>query len=55
MKTPLSAVIRDEGVDGAIVVLTPQSMTNALGTAEAIVRIARGSHKPILCCFHGNH
>jgi acetyltransferase len=49
----LVAVIRDEGVDGALVVLTPQSMTNALGTAEAIVRIARRSHKPIICCFMG--
>ena len=49
----LAAVIRDEGVDGALVILTPQSMTNALGTAEAIVQIARGSHKPILCCFMG--
>jgi acetyltransferase len=28
-------------------------MTNVLGTAEAIVRIARRSHKPILCCFMG--
>ncbi|MFZ0131132.1 MAG: acetate--CoA ligase family protein [Desulfobacterales bacterium] len=49
----LAAVIRDEGVDGALVILTPQSMTNALGTAEAIVRIARRSHKPIMCCFMG--
>ncbi len=49
----LAAVIRDEGVDGALVILTPQSMTNAMGTAEAIVRIARRSHKPILCCFMG--
>ena len=49
----LGAVIRDEGVDGALVILTPQSMTNALGTAEAIVRIAMSSHKPILCCFMG--
>ncbi len=49
----LSAVIRDEGVDGALVILTPQSMTNAIGTAEAIVRIARHSFKPILCCFMG--
>jgi len=49
----LAAVIRDENVDGALVILTPQSMTNALGTAEAIVRIARRSHKPILCCFMG--
>jgi len=49
----LAAVIRDEGVDGALVILTPQSMTNALGTAEVIVRIAKRSHKPILCCFMG--
>ena len=49
----LGAVVRDEGVDGALVILTPQSMTNALGTAEAIARIARRTHKPILCCFMG--
>ncbi len=49
----LSSVVKDEGVDGALVILTPQSMTNALGTAEAIVRIDRRTHKPILCCFMG--
>ena len=49
----LAAVIKDEGVDGALVILTPQSMTNALGTAEAVVRVARRSPKPILCCFMG--
>ena len=49
----LWTVIRDDGVDGALVILTPQSMTNALGTAEAIVRVARGTHKPIICCFMG--
>jgi len=49
----LSSVVKDDGVDGALVILTPQSMTNALGTAEAIVRIDRHTHKPILCCFMG--
>ncbi|MBW2568492.1 MAG: acetate--CoA ligase family protein [Deltaproteobacteria bacterium] len=49
----LKAVINDDGVDGAIVILTPQSMTNVLGSAEAIVEIARLTHKPILCCFMG--
>lgn len=49
----LAAVIKDEGVDGALVILTPQSMTDVRGTAEAIVRIARRSPKPILCCFMG--
>jgi acetyl coenzyme A synthetase (ADP forming)-like protein len=49
----LAAVIKDDGVDGALVILTPQSMTNALGTAEAVVRVARRSSKPIICCFMG--
>lgn len=49
----LTAVIRDEEVDGALVILTPQSMTDALGTAKAIVNIAQRSNKPILCCFMG--
>ncbi len=49
----LGAVIRDEGVDGALVILTPQSMTDALGTAEAIAKIALHTAKPILCCFMG--
>lgn len=49
----LKAVIRDEGVDGALVILTPQSMTDALGTAKAISGIARQTAKPILCCFMG--
>jgi len=49
----LGAVIRDEEVDGALVILTPQSMTDALGIAEAITRIAHRTPKPILCCFMG--
>ena len=49
----LSSVVKDENVDGALVILTPQSMTDALGTAEVIVRIDRRSPKPILCCFMG--
>ena len=49
----LAAVVRDEGVDGALVILTPQSMTNALETAKAITRVARNAHKPILCSFMG--
>ena len=49
----VTAVIKDEGVDAILVILTPQSMTNALGTAQAIVRISRRSHKPVVCCFMG--
>jgi acetyltransferase len=49
----LTDVINDSGVDGILVILTPQSMSNVRGTAEAIVRIAQKSHKPIICCFMG--
>ncbi|MBW2591515.1 MAG: acetate--CoA ligase family protein [Deltaproteobacteria bacterium] len=49
----LAAVINDDGVDGALVILTPQSMTDVEGTAKAIVKIARRSSKPILSCFMG--
>ncbi|MBU0994783.1 MAG: acetate--CoA ligase family protein [Proteobacteria bacterium] len=49
----LATVISDDGVDGALIILTPQSMTDALGTAEAIVKIAKHSQKPISCSFMG--
>ncbi len=49
----LEAVINDEGVDCVLMILTPQSMTDAIGTAKAIVSIYRNTTKPIVCCFMG--
>ena len=49
----LEAVIDDPGVDGALVILTPQSMTNVRETADAIIKIARRSPKPVLSSFMG--
>jgi acetyltransferase len=49
----LDAVIKDENVDGAMVILTPQSMTDVKGTAEAVVKIAERTSKPIVCSFMG--
>lgn len=49
----LATVLSDRGVDAALIILTPQSMTDAIGTAEAIVNIARNSLKPIVCSFMG--
>ncbi len=49
----LATVLGDRGVDAVLIILTPQSMTDAIGTAEAIVSIARNSIKPILCAFMG--
>ncbi len=49
----LKAVIRDDGVDGVLMILTPQSMTDAIGTAEAIVHTYKTCKKPIVCSFMG--
>ncbi|PIE61785.1 MAG: acyl-CoA synthetase [Desulfobacterales bacterium] len=49
----LAIVLGDRNVDAVLIILTPQSMTDAIGTAEAIVRIAKNSLKPILCSFMG--
>ena len=49
----LATVLSDRGVDAALIILTPQSMTDVIGTAEAIVNIARNSIKPIVCSFMG--
>ena len=46
-------VIDDDGVDAAIVILTPQAMTDVHETAEIVPRVASGTDKPILCAFMG--
>jgi len=49
----LDIVLDDPNVDSAIVLLTPQAMTQAKETAEAVVRIAGEKGKPVLACFLG--
>jgi len=49
----LATVISDSNVDAALIILTPQSMTDAIGTAEAIVEISKQSRKPLICSFMG--
>ena len=46
-------IIMDDGVDGAIVILTPQAMTDILETAQIIPRVAKDIRKPILSAFMG--
>ena len=45
--------LADPNVDGVIVILTPQAMTEIDGTAEAVGRLAQGADKPVLGCFMG--
>ncbi len=49
----LKTVMQDDNVDGAIVLLTPQAMTDILETAQIVPSVAREVDKPILCSFMG--
>ena len=50
----LDVVLDDPNVNSAIVLLTPQAMTQAKETAEAAVRIVgQKRSKPVLACFLG--
>jgi len=46
-------ILQDENVDGAIVILTPQAMTDIVETAEIVPHAAKGINKPVLCSFMG--
>ncbi|MFP4474831.1 MAG: acetate--CoA ligase alpha subunit [Desulfatibacillaceae bacterium] len=52
-ESALRAVLDDKGVDGAIVVLTPQKMTDVLETAQIVPKVMHGVTKPVLCSFMG--
>lgn len=49
----IRAVLADESVQGAIVILSPQAMTDVLETAQIVPRVAKGIDKPVLCSFMG--
>ena len=46
--------LEDDNVDAVLVMLTPQAMTEATESAEAIVEVARTHHKPVLTCWMGD-
>lgn len=46
-------ILIDDGVDGAIVILTPQATTDILETAQIVPRVIKGINKPILTSFMG--
>ncbi len=47
------AVLADEQVDAALVVLTPQAMTDPTATAEALGELTQRTRKPILASWMG--
>ena len=51
--TALEAVLQDPGVDGAVVIVTPQTSTDVVETARGVVEISQRSDKPIMGCWMG--
>ena len=49
----LDTVSNDPNVDGLLIVLTPQAMTEINATAHEVGEIAQKTNKPILACFMG--
>lgn len=49
----LSVVLADPNVDGVLVLLTPQAMTDAAASAEAVIEAARRRTKPVLAAWMG--
>ncbi|MCW8957022.1 MAG: bifunctional acetate--CoA ligase family protein/GNAT family N-acetyltransferase [Gammaproteobacteria bacterium] len=52
-KTALEVCLKDTNVDGVLVMLTPQAMTQPTAAAEAVIEIARENKKPVLACWMG--
>lgn len=50
----IAACLGDDNVDGVLVMLTPQAMTEPTVVAESVVEAARGRSKPVLACWMGD-
>jgi acetyltransferase len=46
-------VLEDPHVDGLLVLLTPQAMTEPTACAEGVIEAAQQAHKPVLACWMG--
>jgi acetyltransferase len=49
----LDICLKDENIDGALVILTPQAMTESTETAKLLVEKSKGHNKPILASWMG--
>ena len=50
----VKACLDDEGLDGVLVMLTPQAMTDATAAAQAVVdAVPKRTRKPVLACWMG--
>ena len=49
----LLALAEDDGVDGILVMLSPQALTEPLAVAQAIIKAHAQTNKPLLACWMG--
>lgn len=49
----VKACLEDEGVDGVLVILTPQAMSSPLESAQALIELSDNYCKPLLACWMG--
>jgi acetyl coenzyme A synthetase (ADP forming)-like protein len=49
----IDVLLASSCIDGLVVILTPQKMTDDAATAEEIVKVAAKYKKPVLACFMG--
>lgn len=52
-KIAVKACLADADVDGILVMLTPQAMTDASACANAVIEAMQDSSKPVLTCWMG--
>ncbi|MDD5297405.1 MAG: bifunctional acetate--CoA ligase family protein/GNAT family N-acetyltransferase [Rhodocyclaceae bacterium] len=52
-KKTLAATLADDNVDGVLVILTPQAMTDPTEAAKAVIEVAEDSDKPLVTCWMG--
>jgi acetyltransferase len=52
-RAALGACLEDKGVDGILVMLTPQAMTDADTAAEVVIEAGQSPTKPVLTCWMG--
>ncbi len=54
-RAAVTACLKDEGVDGVLVMLTPQAMTDPDASAEVVIEAGNRPAKPLLACWMGGH
>ena len=52
-RTAVRACLEDNNVDGVLVMLTPQAMTDPTKAAEAVIEAGEKRKKPLLACWMG--